>query len=229
VAEVWNISKPKQDSGLALDQRVITIGKSRINRSGETLIQTQNEDLTVSLVEAKKPEEMQTRAGTVAERIMNRLQTNKQPMSRLDLNADPLVGGSVAAIRKTLQRLENRGVLEVIERSSSKGGRPEKLYSALRAWGESGQEEFSKQNPCNDKDEQWDTRAGTSGCPIDEPETAKPEWDTPPPKSECPIEESSAGAGSDPEETVSLYPRAGEERSADEIAKLNDDAWNAWD
>ena len=62
---------PKKDSGLRNDQRVITIGKSRLNRSGESLLQTQNDDLTVSLVEAKKSEELQTRAGSVAERIMN--------------------------------------------------------------------------------------------------------------------------------------------------------------
>ena len=57
VAEVWNITHPKKDSGLGADQRVITIGKSRINRQGETLIQTQNDDLTVSIREVEKPEE----------------------------------------------------------------------------------------------------------------------------------------------------------------------------
>ena len=83
-----------------IDQRVITVGKSRLNRSGESLIQTQHEDLTVSLVEAKKPDEMQTRAGTVAERIMNRLQTSEEWFTRVQLNGDPLVGGSYAT-RKT--------------------------------------------------------------------------------------------------------------------------------
>ena len=66
---------------------------------------------------------MQTRAGSVAERIMNRLQTRGDWMSRQDLNADPVVGGSVSAIQKTLQRLENRGVVEV----ETKGGREEAL------------------------------------------------------------------------------------------------------
>ena len=94
----WNIGHPKKDSGLTNDQRVITIGKSRPNRSGESLLQTQNDDLTVSLVESKRAEEMQTRAGSVAERIMNRL-TKNDWVTRQDLNADPLVGGSVSAIK----------------------------------------------------------------------------------------------------------------------------------
>lgn len=227
VAEVWNISKPKQDSGLATDQRVITIGKSRINRSGETLIQTQNEDLTVSIVESKRPEEMQTRAGTVAERIMNRLQTSKYPMTRTDLNADPLVGGSIAAIKKTLQRLENRGVLEVTERPSPKG--PVKLYSALRAWGESVKGGQTSQTPCNDSKTRGDTSAGTSTCPPTQQPAVKTRGDNSKAESKCPPTESSAGAGSDPGETLSLYPRAREERSVDELAKLNDEAWKAWD
>ena len=171
---------------------------------------------------------MQTRAGTVAERIMNRLQTSKQPMSRADLNADPLVGGSVAAIKKTLQRLENRGVVEVEERPNPKGS-PTKLYSALRAWGESVKGGRSTEIPCSDSNSRGDTEAGTSSCPLSSQKPDATKGDTPPPKSECPSSELSAGAGSDPEETVSLYPRAGEERSPEEMRALNNAAWNEFD
>ena len=187
----------------------------------------QNEDLTVSIVESKRPEEMQTRAGTVAERIMNRLQTSKYPMTRTDLNADPLVGGSIAAIKKTLQRLENRGVLEVTERPSPKG--PVKLYSALRAWGESVKGGQASQTPCNDSKTRGDTRAGTSTCPPIPEAAGETRGDNSGPESKCPPTESSAGAGSDPEETLSLHPRAREERPADQIARLSDEAWNVWD
>ena len=82
VSEVWNITEPKKDSGLSADQRVITIGKSRINRKGEVLIQSQMEDLTIHLKEIKKKEEVQTKAGTVSDRIMNRLMTSESWMSR---------------------------------------------------------------------------------------------------------------------------------------------------
>lgn len=194
VSEVWNISMPKKDSGLRNDQRVITIGKSRLNRSGESLLQTQNDDLTVSLVEAKKSEEMQTRAGSVAERIMNRLQTKAEWVSRQELNADPLVGGSVSAIQKTLQRLENRGVVEIMEKPNPAGGKSIKLYRALRSTtrGESKTTGQVHNNPVEDKDSQVDTLL---------------------PAKQCPVAESSAGAPSADDQTLSNSPRA---RSVDE-------------
>jgi len=231
VAEIWNITKPPKDSGLSQqDQRVIHIGKSRIGREGESLIQTQHEDLTLSLVEAKRPEEMQTRAGTVAERIVNRLVTARRPMTKKELNADPLVGGSVAAIKKTLQRLVNRGIVEVVEatqRSSCKGGKKEFAYQALR--GESSDVSRLSKNPSAGTDHERDTPIVESSCPIQDSEAGSHERDNSPGASECPIEEPSAEQGSGAKGTEDLCPRAGEKRSADEIAKLNDEAWNAWD
>ena len=167
VAEVWSIKKPDKDSGLSVDQRVITVGKSRTNRSGETLIQTQEEDLTVSLVEAKKNEEMQTRAGSIGERIMHRLQTKDEWVSRMDLNSDPLVGGKTDAIKKTLQRLENRGVVEVKEEHNPAGGSPTKFYRALRvrAQGESIEGGQQGQNPVGNSRRWGDTKPSAEKCP----------------------------------------------------------------
>jgi hypothetical protein len=229
VAEVWNISKPKPDAGLQPDQRVIVIGKSRINRSGETLIQTQNENLTVSIVEAKRPEEMQTRAGTLAEKIMLRLQTVQRPMSRTEINADPLIGGNVDAVRKTLQRLVNRGVVEVVEtRQGSKGGSPAAYYRALRAQGESVRESHSGENPSPDSVSQWDTPDSAGACPTEPDPTPDSQRDTSAPAAECPTEESCAGAGSATSGTPDLCPRAGE-RSEAELNALRDAAWSEWD
>ena len=156
VSEVWKIDVPAKDSGLGQDQRVITVGKSRINRKGETLVQSQQDDLTVSIQEIKKKEEVQTKAGTVAERIMNRLQTHDGWMSRTELNADPLVGGSVAAIKKTLQRLENRGVVEILEKPTPNGPQSSST-ELLRAHGESKTTGQVHNNPVEDKDSQGDT------------------------------------------------------------------------
>ena len=189
VSEVWNISHPKKDSGLTNDQRVISIGKSRLNRSGESLLQTQNDDLTVSLVEAKRSEELQTRAGSVAERIMNRLQTKDEWVTRQELNADPLVGGSVSAIQKTLQRLENRGVVEV----ETKEGR--KLYRALRS------------SPRGEIIEGGQVHSN----PDDDSKTGV---DTVSPEEECPPPELSTGAASEADQTMSTSPRA---RSQEEV------------
>ncbi len=182
VSEVWSITHPKKDSSLGADQRVITIGKSRINRSGEVLIQTQNEDLTVSLIEAKKPEEAQTRAGTVADKIMLRLQTTDEEMTRQQLNSDPLIGGSVAAITKTLQRLLNRGVISAV---TKKGG--VKHYSVVRAQGESSKGGQVQENPVEDNDLGVDKSSSESSCP--------------PP-------EVSAGASSEEVRTLSTNPHA---------------------
>jgi hypothetical protein len=232
VGEVWNIGRPKKDSNLSSDQRVITIGKSRINREGECLLQTQNEDLTVSLVEIPKPEEIQTRAASVGESIMIQLHASGEWVSRQDLNSNPYVNAGVSAIRKTLQRLENRGLLMVMERPSAKG-KPTKLYKALstRAWGESIGVSHLKENPCNDRDVKWDTHRGEEKCPIkDGAEESK--WDTSTKSAECPIKESSAGAGSSLNGTVSNSPRARDDekgRTGEELKALRDNAWNQWD
>ena len=201
VAEVWNIKTPQKDSGLSVDQRVITVGKSRINRGGETLVQTQEEDLTVSLVEIAKKEETQTRAGSVGERIMNRLQTKDEWVSRHELNSDPLVGGSVSAIRKTLQRLENRGVVEVMDKPSPQGGKSTKLYRAVRVRSCGGLKGMGQDyvKPDDDSKKQWDTSVKSK---------------------ECPIEKSSPGAPFKGNGTETAYIR--EARTMDEINKTMD-------
>jgi len=230
VSEVWNISHPKKDSGLQVDQRVITVGKSRLNRSGESLIQTQNEDLTVSLVEARKLEELQTRAGTVAERIMNRLQTKNEWLSRQQLNADPLVGGNVSAIRKALQRLVNRGVLEVRALQQLKKGSPELEYRALLVRGGFKEVSHLPQTPCNNSLSKWDSPTKDEKCPTKKSEPGASKWDTSSEKQECPTKESSADAGSDPSGTLSHSPRAREaERTSEEVQGALDKAHEMWD
>jgi hypothetical protein len=233
VSEVWNISQPKKDSGLSNDQRVITVGKSRINRQGESMIQTQNEDLTVSIVEAKKPEEMQTRAGTVAERIMNRLQTHQGWMTRSDMNSDPLINGSVAAIKKTLQRLQNRGLLVVMERPSPKGC-PTKLYKALSSRAQGGSKEVSPlgENPYYDRNLMGDSTPGAQKCPPPPVEVDDSVGDNSPLEHGCPPWKVSVDAGSDPEGTDSVCSRAREEsveRSREELRRMSDDAGKLWE
>lgn len=229
VSEVWNISLPAKDSGLSIDQRVVKIGKSRLNRSGESLVQTQNEDLTVSLVEARKLEELQTRAGTIAERIMNRLQTHQGWMSRKDLNADPLVGGNVSAIRKALQRKVNQGLLETRPLQQTKPGKPELEYRALLVRGGSKEASQLPETPCNNTLSKWDSPIYSEGCPIKDSDPGALEWDNSPKKDECPIQEPSAGAGSGPIETMSHSPRAREERTPEEVQEALDQAQRMWE
>ena len=230
VSEVWSVSHPAKDSGLTIDQRVINIGKSRLNRSGEVLVQTQNEDLTVSLAEVPKSEELQTRAGSVAERIMNRLQTHQGWMTRKDLNSDPLVGGNVSAIRKALQRLVNRGKLETRPLQQTKSGKAELEYKALFVRGGTKQTSQLDQNPCNDSLSKWDSPKNEGSCPIDDLTPGASKRDTFSKKDECPIKEPSAGAGSDVIETLSHSPHAREqERTPSEISDSLKQARDLWD
>ncbi len=207
VSEVWHITEPKKDSGLSADQRVITIGKSRMNRKGETLIQSQMDDLTVQIKEIKQKEEVQTKAGTVADRIMNRLQTCEAWMTRSDLNSDPLVGGSVAAIRKTLQRLEDRGVVETKEEKNPDGGKPVKFFRVLLAHGESQQVGQQPQTPS-------ENRASAMGQTSEEEPTSE----------SCPIVDFSAGAPSDGVDEGPLSSRA---RTDEELRSMRDQSF--WD
>ena len=126
-------------------------------------------------------------------------------MSRSDLNSDPLVGGSVAAIQKTLQRLENRGVLEVTKQPNEFGGQAVKLYRSLRVrtCGESQTSGQVQQNPVENK---------ISGV------------DTMPESEQCPLAKSSPGAPSERVQTLSTNPRV---RTEEEInASIDQSTWD---
>jgi len=114
----------------------------------------------------------------VGERILNRLQTADQPMTRPELVADPLINGGVAAVRKTLQRLVNRGVVRVVETTQGNhGGTPTPSYEIVRAYGESQGASQSKEIPSAGTDSQWDTSAQEEECPTGESSAGAPSDD----------------------------------------------------
>ena len=231
VAEVWTVDKPNADNKLKADQRLVTVGKSRIGRSGERLLQVQNEDFTLSLAEVKKPDEMQTRAGTQAEKILNRLLTSGRPMSLKDLNADSLVGGSVAANRKTIQRMLNRGLIAVVRtEQGSRGGRPEEFYAPVgSSRGETIDVSTSSQTPCAGTDSQVDTPAEVDTCPLGVSDslerTSDPQVDTCPTEAECPVGKPSPQQGSGPEWTVSPNPHARDVEENRKARMASDKKW----
>ena len=140
---------------------------------------------------------------------MNRLQTKDECVSRQELNSDPLVGGSVAAIQETLQRLENRGVIEVMEKPSPQG-RPTKLYRAIRVR-TCGGCVLTGQDPLNpvvDKEEKLDTNFELEGCPVSESSStddSKEKVDTYPDLKQCPVSKPSPGAPSEGNSTNTPY------------------------
>ena len=154
-------------------------------------------------------------------------------VTRSDLNADPVIGGNVAGIRKSLHRLEKRGLIEVVEALSNKsGGKPTYHYKAVLACGALRESVSLGQTPSAGTDEQWDTTkektevshsempdagsSGTNGTPSEKTE-------------QCPIAKPSDTNGSAPMGRSEQYPRAREEeRTKDELNESRDQAWNMW-
>lgn len=136
VDEVWSLKRPTEREVEMTGQaaRIITIEKSRSGRSGTQLLLKQERDLNYSLADwTPEVDPSETSPSGVTDRVLQRLRT-AYPASRTraELNADPVCGGSVAAIRKSLQRLTKRGLVEVVgsERTSG-GGSPTNSFRAV--------------------------------------------------------------------------------------------------
>jgi hypothetical protein len=113
VDESWAIRRP--DKGelerVGASARLITINKSREGNEGKQLVMRQQADLTFELKDLPPEAGQEDMAASIVDRVLQRLRTRKEPMTRRDLNADPLVGGSVEGIRKALDRLVDRGLV----------------------------------------------------------------------------------------------------------------------
>lgn len=123
VDEVWALKRPseRQRGLVGANARVIDIEKSRSGRGGSGLLLRLEDDLTFTLSDYTAEDDA-SEAGPsgITDRVLARLRVvYPETRTRADLNADPLVGGSVAAIRKALQRLEKRGLVKALERTSA--------------------------------------------------------------------------------------------------------------
>jgi len=137
VDEVWALKMPddKESELTGRDARIITIEKSRSGRRGTQLLMKQQADLcfTVSDWTPEIDEERASSAASVTDRVLQRLRLSfPGERTRRDLCGDPVVGGSVDAVRKSLQRLLKRGLIEIASRSKrSQGGSAEVSYRAV--------------------------------------------------------------------------------------------------
>lgn len=157
VDESWGIRRPEKAEleRVGASARLITIGKSREGNEGKQLILRQQEDLTFSLQDLPALEGVDSASpASIIDRVLQRLRTKGVPMTRTELNADPLLGGSVSAISKSLRRLVDRGLVSV------EGERSSKRYSAVLARVGGGG------IPCP-KEEESSTGTGSQemGCP----------------------------------------------------------------
>ena len=100
----------KEVEYIGAGSRLITITKSREGNEGKQLKLTQQDDLTFTLADVEAPED-QSQPASVVDRVLARLRESGKPLYRTQLNADPLCGGKVDAIRKALERLEDKGLI----------------------------------------------------------------------------------------------------------------------
>ena len=239
VDETWALKKPSKEQvekGTAPQHsRIITIEKSRAGRSGTSLIMRQEDDLSFSIADFT-PEVDPTNAAPsgITDRVLQRLRVGyPRTFSRTDLNSDPIVGGKVAAIQKSLQRLVKRGLIEVVMTTPKKrGGSPIQHYRAVLACGEDGDMCPPGANPSGGAPSAGGqpgghspNSGGVSTC------STQPGGHIGSKTGGCPPAKPSAGAESAPGGHSGQYPRAREEsgdRSKAELDQMLNDAWNAW-
>ncbi len=139
VDETWKLSKPDKELSeqLGTNTRIIRVEKSRFSRMGSCLLLKQLSDLSFELKDYK-PKVENSSPASIIDRILEKLRTvYPETRSRIDLNADPLIGGNVTAIRKSLERLVDRGLIRIWEQKPSvNGGRPTNYYKAILVRGD---------------------------------------------------------------------------------------------
>jgi hypothetical protein len=233
VDETWSLRRPsdKQLEQTGANARIITIEKSRSGRGGTSLMLRQEADLSFTLADwTPEVDPAETTPSGVIDRVLQRLRVvYPAGKTRDELNSDPICGGSVAGIRKALQRLEKRGLIHVIEerKADGKRGSASKVYQAVLSpsRGEVGNTCPTKEKPCDTnefkvgqqpeiqevvplKSNVGQTKPETEGCPTLKPCDTK---------------------GSDQWDTSGTYPHAREERSEAELEQLMQEAARLWD
>jgi hypothetical protein len=226
VDEVWGLRRPdkKQVEQTGYNARLITVEKSRAGRDGSKLLMKLESDLTFSLADYMEVDTESAGPASIVDRVLQRIRAaHPRSVSRSDLAADPLCGGSVAGIRKATQRLVSRGLIRVTGESPSKGGgSPSPEYQAVIS-----REKSLNVCPTGAKPSQG--LESTVGQPVSVSSCTGaelPQLDTPLP---CPTDKSSdtnelGSVG----QVLEVSPK-GEERSEAELAHLMEEAARLWD
>jgi hypothetical protein len=220
VDETWALKKP--DGGvdsLPLSSRLITIEKSRSGRSGTCLIMNMEADLSFSVADfTKEIDETKTTPDGIVDRVLMKVRTiYPRAITREELNSDSLVGGRVAAIKKSLQRLVKKGLVEEWKEEGRYG---KNQYKAVLARGEGGGESPPSKNPVTGTPPRGDNQGGQESCPLSKSRGDNQNKE----KDACPPSKPSTGAGSAQGGQPDKYPPA---RTDDELNSCMDQ--NQWD
>tara|TARA_R100000664_G_C2758936_1_gene148210 strand:+ start:1439 stop:3802 length:2364 start_codon:yes stop_codon:yes gene_type:complete len=222
VDETWALKKPSNEmlEKIGSHSRLITVEKSRSGRSGTSLIMRMESDLSFTISDfTPEIDPTETSPIGIIDRVLQRLRVvHPESRTRTELNADPLIGGKVAVIRKSLQRLEKRGLISV---TSEKGVNS---YKAILARGD-----FAYAVPTLDKSS--DTKDSGGGTEVGQPDNssvAVPPGTTLEKEVSCPTPKASAETEKGAIGTADTYPRAREDRTRSELDKAREEAWAKW-
>ena len=234
VDETWALKKPSKDQvegrKAPAHSRIITIEKSRAGRSGTSLIMQMEDDLSFSVADfTPEVDPDNTAPSSTTDRVLQRLRVIYPRLAtKTDLNADPVVGGKVAAIQKSLQRLVKRGLICEVEVPGDKRYK-QKTYQAVLAGGDLSYGVQSEQKPSAGTDVRVDSpdysdEVSTLDLGADDkgghPEAVD---------GGCPPSEASDNAESAHDGHSEQYPRARqEERTPEEINRAKQASWDFW-
>ena len=217
VDETWKLSKPDKELSeqLGTNTRIIRVEKSRFSRMGSCLLLKQLSDLSFELKDYK-PKVENSSPASIIDRILEKLRTvYPETRSRIDLNADPLIGGNVTAIRKSLERLVDRGLIQIWEQKPSvNGGRPTNYYKAILVRGDKKSVALNGK-PSDNNDLAMRQVNKNESCHIGTDKAMRQEKE----KDKCRIDKPLPQQDSTTNATGDLYsPVRGDEK----------DAWKAW-
>ena len=242
VTETWRLAEPtdKQvEEGIApRHSRIIHVEKSRSGRSGTALIMRQESDLTFSIADfTAEIDSTNTAPSGISERVLSRVRAiYPRSISRTELNADPIVGGNVAAIRKSLQRWVSRGLITTQEEAvpGRKGGKARMLYTAVvaqpphtRVRGEGEEGVPFREEPSDGGASAMGQAMGQTPKSVEVSHSSKSNGTRSEKEAGCPIAKASDTKGSAAMGQSDQYPRA--RRSFEEIDRLMREAGSKWD
>ena len=160
VDETWALRKPtdEEKARVGAYSRLITIEKSRSGRMGTQLVMQMQDDLSFTISDfTPEVDETNTSPASVTDRVLQKLRVvHPESRTKDDLVCDPLIDGKPAAIHKSLQRLEKRGLVvsDVPKRSHAKN------WTAVLARGELKEVSTVPIKPVMERDLLLDTTPG---------------------------------------------------------------------
>jgi len=117
VDETWALSKPSEEEAAKIGKfsRLITIEKSRQGRMGTQLVMQMQDDLSFTISDHTPEVESEPTPTSVTGRVLQRMRViYPQTRTTNELVDDPVLEGKPPAIRKSVQRLTKRGLIEVV-------------------------------------------------------------------------------------------------------------------